>query len=715
MQSKISNVFHEFIYKTGDNQFLNAVKITISAASAFIFLYNNHLGAFSFSVALGVMLTSIVDIDSSLKDKIKGLALAMVCTPLVTILFTLIYKYSWIFYIIFAVYVFFCSLISIYGQRANKFSFTLLLGLCLSFIHITNTTDLLHNALYMFLGGLYYAIISLIFYFLFPSRYINIEVSNSMDLMSKYLDKKSQVWTVGADINKLRSERLVLQISINDSFRSINEYLEKNKMSTLNSNHNRKVVITVSFLHEIMNLASSISFRNTQVTTRLANEHILDSMQKITSDLSQVLSDISISVKSNAKYISHYNLSEDLEVLKTKINAYNLKYPEDKAYLESTLVYIENQVEKITGLENIFLQGVQLNNTAANVTSLKKPIIKTSNYQLKTLVDNLNFKSINFKYSLRFAIAMIFGLFIGNLIQVEKPYWILLTILVIMRPGYGLTRSRAYSRVIGTVIGGFIGVLILFLIKDRYVLSCLAIGVMICSYWLISSDYKIGVTFLTLFIILVFGILNNNPTVSFLYRIADTILGSFIALIATNYLWPSWEINSIKNNLKLALTTTNQYVDELDEFYFQKNENLDHLALARKNAFINSSNLMSSYQRLVQEPKSKQENRSDYYEITILNQTLLGAILSLINLLNLNADYKVNSDALKQITLNLDKSVDNLDHAACVGVPQKQTQPIDNPSVTPVASSGNNDQLIQNQIVWIKNISEQIEKVSEKL
>jgi len=165
MRLKIKNIFHELIYKTGDNQFLNALKITICAASAFIFLYNNHLGAFSFSVALGVMLTSTVDIDSSFKDKLVGLSLAVVVIPLVVMSFTFIYNYIWLFYILFAAFVFFSSLISIYGQRANKFSFTLLLGMCLSFINITNTEDVFHNAFYMVCGGLYYMLISIIFYF----------------------------------------------------------------------------------------------------------------------------------------------------------------------------------------------------------------------------------------------------------------------------------------------------------------------------------------------------------------------------------------------------------------------------------------------------------------------------------------------------------------------------------------------------------------------
>ena len=549
--------------------------------------------------------------------------------------------------------------------------------------------------------------------FLFPSRYINIEISNCIDLISNYLKLKADVWKIGADLNELRSKRLVLQISINDSFKNISQYLEKNKMNTINSKHNRKVVITVSFLHEIINSASSISFKDTEIIERLEHEEILDSLHKILCDFCFILNDISKSIKSNSKYSSHFYLSEELDLLVNKIKAYNLKYSNDKAYTEGFLLYIENQVEKITGLENVFLDGVDLDNLISNINTHKKPIIKSNNYQIKTLIDNLNFKSVFFKYSLRITIAMLFGLVLGNLIQIEKPYWILLSILVIMRPGYGLTKSRAYSRVIGTIIGGVIGVLILSFIKDIYVLTCLAIIVMIFSYWLMSRDYKIGVTFLTLFIILIFGILNNDPALSLVYRIADTILGSLIALIATNYLWPSWEINSIKNNLKLAISSSDEFLHQLDEYYFKKNKNLDDFLLARKNAFINSSNLMASYQRLVQEPKNKQVNRAEFYEITVLNQTLIGAISSLINFLNLNKDFKINKDLaylIQETRLNLEDSTNFLNKKNVI---RTDSLKIDNLVLN--IDYENNYLLIHNQIVWIKNISEQIEKVSKEI
>src|SRR5690606_41853266 len=49
-------------------------------------------------------------------------------------------------------------------------------------------------------------------------------------------------------------------------------------------------------------------------------------------------------------------------------------------------------------------------------------------------------------------------------------YWILLTIIVILKPTFSLTRKRNFQRLIGTIAGALFGVLILFLFKDRTML-----------------------------------------------------------------------------------------------------------------------------------------------------------------------------------------------------------------------------------------------------
>jgi outer membrane protein assembly factor BamD (BamD/ComL family) len=56
--------------------------------------------------------------------------------------------------------------------------------------------------------------------------------------------------------------------------------------------------------------------------------------------------------------------------------------------------------------------------------------------------------------------------------------------------------------------------------------------------------------------------------------------------------------------------------------------------LARKEAFLAISNLNAAFQRLTQDPKSKQKEFQLIYEIVTLNQTMVSAIASIGNFIS---------------------------------------------------------------------------------
>jgi uncharacterized membrane protein YccC len=55
-----------------------------------------------------------------------------------------------------------------------------------------------------------------------------------------------------------------------------------------------------------------------------------------------------------------------------------------------------------------------------------------------------------FRHSLRLTIAIVFAYLLGFIFDIQNTYWILLTVIVIMRPSYGLTKERSKDRIIGT-------------------------------------------------------------------------------------------------------------------------------------------------------------------------------------------------------------------------------------------------------------------------
>jgi uncharacterized membrane protein YccC len=70
------------------------------------------------------------------------------------------------------------------------------------------------------------------------------------------------------------------------------------------------------------------------------------------------------------------------------------------------------------------------------------------------LIDNISFQSNIFRYSLRMAITIMVGYALSLYLPVGHSYWILLTIVVILKPAFALTRQRNNERLLGTLAAG---------------------------------------------------------------------------------------------------------------------------------------------------------------------------------------------------------------------------------------------------------------------
>ena len=738
MHFKSLKILREVLAKTGDNQFYNAIKITFCALLSFLIFYNSSTPALAFSVTLGAMLCAPIDISSNLNHKIVGLSCAAILIPAFSVLLTSIYNLTGLFLVVFVVLVFISALISLYGQRASQMSFTLLLGISLSFIHYDTPENALHNGFYMFLGGLLYLIISVVFYFFMPSRYINLEVANCMDNVAEYLQLRSELWGNNPDIESIKHKQLELQITINDSFHKIREYLVFNKMRTINSNNNRKLLIALSSLIDIMELAISTTFNTQEIKEKFTDDvSILHNHQIITANFSITLKNLSESIKVHGKYVSHSTLTKQYKDLQNQVSAYCVTknwdiYNENQIAFNNILFYFDKQIEKIRGLERVYKEHVNADDLEGKFKDLEK-FFTPEHYRFTTLIENINFKSTYFRYALRMTIAMLLGLVIGKLIALKNEYWILLTIVVILRPGYGLTKSRTKNRILGTLIGGVIGIIILYFITNTIALGSITVIAMLLGYWYSSSDYKIGVTFVTLYIVLIYGILNYGAQVSLIFRIIDTVIGAVIAFLAANYLWPSWEHNTIKNTLENAINGSIEYINEVKILYIDKGHTTTDYKIARKNAFIAVGNLMAAYQRLVQEPKRKQQNRAELYEIAVLNQSLVAATAGIgtfvqshktteaskaFKIVVNNIIHNLNLSLIhfgSQVKFKISESDDFIASISKLKNIRNEEVALLDISETEKLIKIEESQLIIDQLIWMVNLSGKIEKIARNI
>ena len=98
------------------------------------------------------------------------------------------------------------------------------------------------------------------------------------------------------------------------------------------------------------------------------------------------------------------------------------------------------------------------------------------------------------------------------------------------------------------------------------------------------------------------------------------------------------------------------FLQKISEYYKLKGNIPTSYKIARKEAFLETSNLNSAFQRMAQEPKSKQKKIDKIYELLVLNHTFLVSLASVSTYIQ---QHKT-SEASEQFKIATEKIEKNL-------------------------------------------------------
>jgi len=717
---------------TGSTNFTNALKVTIAAVlPVIIFTYfgNFQMG---FTVALGAFLTYPSDIPSHLKHKINGVLVAAFMVAGANLLVNILHPYPVIFYPFLALLLFFLSMISVYGQRATMVSFSALLSVSLAFAHLHTGWEMVQHAALMLCGGLFYLLVALAFHYIMPYRYIELQIAECIRLTSKYLKLRGDLWNVDAGREKIIEKQLHLQVELNLIHENLREIIFRNHSSG-SSNQNRKMLIVFISLVEILELALATSFNHGKLHEKFHEQpKVLAIYQNLAYGLAATLKRLSKSVESKTKYTSNPTLFEDLERLENGIAAYekqlgNVAASEGALILNNMRHYAEKQIEKIRIVESAFTMAFNPQDVKGKEKDLEK-FLTPQYYPFSTLKENLSFSSTIFRHSLRLTITILIGLVLGFFLPFQNVYWILLTIIVIMRPGYGLTKQRSFERIFGTILGGLAAFGIISFVHNQAAISILAILSMLLGFSFTQINYKIGATFVTMYVVFIYGMITPNVEDVIQYRILDTIVGAALAFTANYLLWPSWEFLNIKLFLEKSIQANRNYLSEISVYYNTKGEATTSYKLARKQAFIEIGNLMTSFQRMLQEPKSKQKQLKMIYKLVELNHTLLSSSASLGTYVQTHQTTKASEAfnvVVDAVIRNLETAIEIIKSGSAANsahkkeeieirftqlknIRAKELKENRNLSEAEFQSKMQEAQLVIEQLIWLTSLSENI-------
>jgi uncharacterized membrane protein YccC len=228
-----------------------------------------------------------------------------------------------------------------------------------------------------------------------------------------------------------------------------------------------------------------------------------------------------------------------------------------------------------------------------------------------------------FRHSLRVSIATITGYIISGFLPFGHGYWILLTIIVILKPVYSLTKKRNFERLMGTLGGALVGLVILYFIKDPRVLFVLMILFMIGTYVFLRTNYLAAVIFTTPYVLLLFHLLYPIDFRTILTdRVIDTVIGSVIAFLANILIIPSWEHERITDYMTEAIEANIDYFRDVAGAFLGRPSTIHQYKLSRKKAFVALANLSDAFGRMLSEPRRQQKRITDMHQFVVSNHML---------------------------------------------------------------------------------------------
>ncbi|MCG9791310.1 FUSC family protein [Flavobacterium algicola] len=651
------------------SSFYRGIRIGLGIVTPLAILNLLGYSAYAPAVAVGTFLIAPSDIPGSFKRKIYAFIITILLTMLVTTIVLFAKPYLTVLLLVLAVITFGISLLSVYGFRASLVSFSGLLAMVISLaVQKASVSEILTQVALMGIGGIWYLTVAFIFRKLTFIKDQNQLLSDTLLLIGNYLKLRAKLLTQKNKREERLKKTFALQHQINDKHETLREALLAARKKSGRSQVEEKQLLILSSSINIFELIEathmdykvidgifgeqSTYLKSSQNLSKVMGNHLIRlSELLIQKDTIPDKKPLLIALHDASESISNY--TSDVTIPEARDGALLLHNLHD---------YQEQLLQEIRIIRRIMANVDDESNTNFNSQDAAQ-FLTMQEYNLNILLQNLNLNSTTMRHSLRLTIAIVFAFLFGTFFEIQNTYWILLTVIVIMRPNFGLTKERSKDRIIGTLVGAVVAVAIVLLTQNLIIYGILAFISLVLSFALTQQNYKFAAALITITIVFVYSFINPNAFEVIQYRVLDTVIGSAIAVAANYLLFPSWEADNLQQVLLTAFKKNRDYLLATQNSYKDFTKNKFAYNLARKEAFLAMSNLNAAFQRLTQDPKSKQKEFQLIYEIVTLHQNMISAIASIGNFVSNHKTTNTSEEfdhLIAQIAITLKNTLDTL-------------------------------------------------------
>ncbi len=593
------------------------------------------------TASLGAICVGLADSPGKFSHKIKGLLFALALTFITTIWVSSMHEYKMVFTISVLSISFLGSYISLYGNRGAVVGTSILLAMSFASANVFYYQQHKINPLFwtsiLMIGGIWYILLSSFLWRLSPYKTAQLAVINSYKTTATFIRQKAKLFDstlTSEDFERLTEALIKQQSEMHHAIDIARDELFTRR-STLQGT-TRMGRLLVLWHQKIVNIgeaASAIHQDYGNIRESFGDTEITNLLNKLFNNIASEIEQLSeLILNDDVKKKQLVSLADDIKAIRKEINDVKNKNW-DKIPLVSFVVVknILRNMSYITSELN-FMEEVRTEEKPPRSQLSRNQLSKFADgniYRISSLRTNFSPESPYFRHAIRLTIAVALGLIFTDFVKISQAHWILLTIVVIMKPDFGATKLRSLQRVAGTILGGLVAIGIIKLVDDQRIILALLFIFSFITYSFISVNYAIGVIFITPYALLLFDLIDASNLNLAGIRMLDTFVGGSIVYITNMIIPPLWQYQKMPPLMENMLNTAIKYFSEVMKGYTSDQFSEFHYKMARKDATLALTNLSQSFQAMLNEPSQKQKANLEIYSFVVLSHTLLGHIATL--------------------------------------------------------------------------------------
>ena len=181
--------------------------------------------------------------------------------------------------------------------------------------------------------------------------------------------------------------------------------------------------------------------------------------------------------------------------------------------------------------------------------------------RLRELADRTLASPESRAFAVRLALCMSVAEIARQYLPIERPYWVLLTVAIVLKPDFGSVFTRAIQRGAGTLLGVLLGsALLAVLPHDAWVLVAMA-GFAALLPWARTANFGLFSVFQTPVILLLLDLALPSDPGLIGARLTDTLIGCAIVLVFGYLLWPQTWRAPLDEALRATALALDAFVD----------------------------------------------------------------------------------------------------------------------------------------------------------